>query len=100
MEDSAVGKAIDAPREVLYPAAALPGLAVGWAFYRGRARLVPAPDAGEAVWRPDFPGVEAPPPGSGTRVVRPLPGWPSMVFVAVALLVFVAALLGSAGQGW
>ena len=44
-------------------------------------------------WRPAFPGVEYPPPGSETVVVRPPPGWPAAGLVAGAVLVFGAALV-------
>jgi membrane protease YdiL (CAAX protease family) len=88
-----VATSIDEPDAVLYAAALLLGLAVGWAFYRSRARLVAAP-AGEGVaWRPDFPGVEYPPAGSDTRVVHPRPGWPTRVTVTVAVLIFAAVVL-------
>jgi membrane protease YdiL (CAAX protease family) len=96
---TAVGGAVDEPGAALYPAAFLLGVAVGWAFYRSRSRLVSGPDGGPVGWQPDFPGVEYPPPGSGARVVHPWPGWPGLVAVAAALAVFAAACVWPAGSG-
>ncbi len=45
---------------------------VGYALYQSRARLAAA-DGGLPPWQPAYPGVEYPPPGSGTRVVHPRP---------------------------
>jgi CAAX protease family protein len=65
--------------------------AVAWALYEGRTRLVAA-EPGVAPWRPAYPGVELPPPGSATRVVRPWPHWPCWLAVLAAAAVFAAAL--------
>jgi membrane protease YdiL (CAAX protease family) len=65
--------------------------AVGWALYQSRARLVP--DAEEGLipfrWQPAYPGVEYPPPESGTRVAHPWPSLVTVVLVLVALGAFV-----------
>jgi uncharacterized protein len=45
-------------------------LAAGYALYACRARLVALTEE-LAAWKPDFPGVDYPPPGSKTIVVRP-----------------------------
>jgi membrane protease YdiL (CAAX protease family) len=91
-KDTALGKLIDKPDQTVYPAALILALAVGLALYRSRARLVAAAGAAEPAWRPDFPGVEYPPPESGTRVEHPGPDLPSLVCVAVAVVMFAAAL--------
>ncbi len=62
-------------------------LAVAWALYQSRARLVA--DEGRPLWKPPFPGVEEPPRDSGTRVVRPWPGLVATLLVLVALAAFV-----------
>jgi membrane protease YdiL (CAAX protease family) len=57
--------------------------AVAWALYSSRTRLVVSADETVPPWRPDFPGVEFPPPGSVTRVYRPWLGLlPSAVVLA------------------
>jgi membrane protease YdiL (CAAX protease family) len=89
-KDTAFGRAIDEPSALLYPAALLLGLAVGYAFYRSRGRLV---TTGVEEWRPAFPGVEWPPPGSATRVQNGWPGWPSLACVVIALGLFTAVLV-------
>src|SRR5439155_3404360 len=69
---------LDLPLYV-YGAAVLLVAAVGWAGYRSRAVLVDCPDSGAWLWRPEFPGVELPPPQSATRVVQRGPdglAWP------------------------
>jgi hypothetical protein len=63
-------------------------VAACWALYATRRRVVPeSPDG----WRPAFPGVETPPPGSTSRVAAGAPGWWCAMAVAVALAGFVAA---------
>jgi membrane protease YdiL (CAAX protease family) len=66
--------------------------AVAWALFQSRARLVAV--EGLPLWKPAFPGVEAPPPGSGTRVVAPWPSWLAwgLVFGAVGGLAVTIAL--------
>ncbi|HMF13675.1 MAG TPA: type II CAAX endopeptidase family protein, partial [Gemmataceae bacterium] len=79
----------------LYAAGALLLFAVGWALYKGRARLV---GTEESSWQPPFPSVEYPPPGSGVAVVRPHPGWPALAGVLAALLAFIAVFIYAARQ--
>jgi membrane protease YdiL (CAAX protease family) len=59
--------------------------AVCWASYASRVRVVP----GEGGWKPDFPGVELPPPTSDSRAVRMPLNWASAVAVIGTLVVFV-----------
>jgi len=70
---------------------------VCWAMYKSRARLVAAPDA-VAPWRPDFPGVEYPPPGSATKVYRPWPGWLASGLVLAGILGFAGCIYWAAVQ--
>ncbi|HEY8504154.1 MAG TPA: CPBP family intramembrane glutamic endopeptidase [Gemmataceae bacterium] len=77
---------------VVYAAAILLVLAVGVAFYRGRARLVPI-DPDRPAWRPPYPSVELPPPGSDTVVVRPFAGLRAWALVLAAAGVFGLALV-------
>jgi hypothetical protein len=57
-----------------------------WALWTARARLVTqAPD--RPAWRPEFPGVELPPAGSGTVVRHRLPN-------PIAVLLTLAAFCG------
>jgi membrane protease YdiL (CAAX protease family) len=91
LKGTAAGESIDHPETFMYAPALVLALAVGWALYRGRARLVPTADAKEPLWQPIFPGVEYPPAHSRTQVVRPWPGWQSLTGVALALLIFTAA---------
>jgi membrane protease YdiL (CAAX protease family) len=70
-------------------------LAVAAALYQSRARLV-GEDGGPPTWQPDFPSVEWPPEGSGTRVGH---GWPTRevtVLTIVAFVAFVAACVVAA----
>jgi membrane protease YdiL (CAAX protease family) len=82
--DSAPGTAFPA---AVFVSAGVLLVAVGWALYRSRARLV-APD-GEVAWRPLYPGVEYPPPHSDTRVAHPRPSWVAWLAVLGALAAFV-----------
>jgi hypothetical protein len=75
----------------LYYAAGLLLAAVALAFYLSRARLVPAGD--EPAWRPSYPGVALPPPGSNTRVEAPAPPLASVAVVLLALGSFAAAVV-------
>ncbi len=43
------------------------------------------------MWRPDFEGVEYPPPDSGTRVAHPLPSVLASVAAGGGFFLFVAA---------
>jgi hypothetical protein len=82
--DSAPGTAF--PVAVFVSAAVLL-VAVGWALYQSRARLVAA--AGEAAWRSLYPGVEYPPPDSDTRVAHPRPSWAAALAAGGAFAAFV-----------
>lgn len=57
-----------------------------WALWSGRGRLVSV-DPEQSAWRPEYPGVELPPRGSGTVVRHRLPN-------PVAVLLTLAALGG------
>jgi membrane protease YdiL (CAAX protease family) len=72
-------------------------VAAGWALYRSRARLQAGADHGQASWVPDYPGVEFPPAGSGTIVVRPWPGWLSSGLVLAALAIFAGTIVLAGG---
>jgi hypothetical protein len=73
-------------------------LAVGWALYSGRSRLVPTASPAPA-WHPPYPGVAYPPADSGTVVAHPLPGGPAIGLVAVALIVFIGVIAQALVQG-
>jgi membrane protease YdiL (CAAX protease family) len=78
-----------APGEIplaLYACAGLLMVAVGWALYQSRARLVHGP-TDVPPWQPAFPGVALPPPNSGTVVSHP---WPSLLAVGFVLAAFAA----------
>jgi uncharacterized protein len=91
--EAPVGKSIDEPDLIMYPAALILGLTVAWALYRTRARLAPAPGVAAPHWQPEFPGVELPPPGNRVEVVRPRPSLSTLILVAGAVLIFLAAFL-------
>jgi membrane protease YdiL (CAAX protease family) len=84
--------ALDLP-VLLYVGAGLLLLAVGWALYQSRARLAAADGTEPAPWQPPYPGVDYPPPGSGTRVAQPLPSRTSLVLVMAALIFFVVVFV-------
>jgi membrane protease YdiL (CAAX protease family) len=73
----------------IFAAAAFLLLAIGYALYRSRPRLE-GDLGGPPLWRPEAPGVEWPPPRSGTRVVHP---WPPLDAILVAGAGCVAALV-------
>jgi membrane protease YdiL (CAAX protease family) len=73
----------------VYLAAGVLLLAVGWALYRSRARLV-GEAGGPPPWEPACPGVEYPPPGTGTRVAHPVPDASSWAVLGGAVLAFAA----------
>jgi membrane protease YdiL (CAAX protease family) len=83
---------LDKPAEQLpwqlFAASALLVAAVGWAYFKSRARLADLPSDDAYPWRPAYPGVAYPPPGSPTIVVRPRPDTASWLIVIMALLVF------------
>ena len=82
--DSAPGTAFSV---AVFVSAAVLLVAVGWALYQSRARLV-AP-AGEVAWRPLYPGVEYPPLHSDTRVAHPWPSWVASLAAVGAFAAFV-----------
>jgi hypothetical protein len=93
------GKALETAPDTLpvlaYAAAGVLLLAVGWAMYQGRARLVSVIEDGPA-WRPVYPGVELPPPDSGTVVRTPWPGALALLAVAAAFAALVGVLYRAA----
>jgi membrane protease YdiL (CAAX protease family) len=66
--------------------------AVAWALYEARTRLVTRDESLRPPWRPDYPGVEYPPPGSSTVVWRPWPGWQASGIVLVGVLIFALSI--------
>jgi membrane protease YdiL (CAAX protease family) len=66
--------------------------AVGWALYQCRTRLVTRQSDLRPPWRPDFPGVEYPPPGTSTVVWRPWPGWQACGIVLAGILIFALCI--------
>jgi membrane protease YdiL (CAAX protease family) len=72
----------------LFAASAVLVAAIGYAFYQSRARLAPETARTLFLWQPDFPGVEYPPPGSGTVVVHPMPSALAFAGVATGLILF------------
>ncbi len=75
-----------------YAAAALSLAAVARTFYVTRCRLAPAAETDALAWRPAFPGVESPPQGSASRLLRPAAGIATWAFVAVSTTPLVVAL--------
>jgi len=75
----------------LFAASAVLVAAIGYAFYQSRARLAPETAGTLFLWRPDYPGVEYPPPGCGTVVVHPMPSVLAFGGVGVGLILFVTS---------
>ncbi len=75
----------------LFAASAVLVAAIGYAFYQSRARLAPETARNLFLWRPDYPGVEYPPPGCGTVVVHPMPSVLAFAGVAVGLILFITS---------
>jgi membrane protease YdiL (CAAX protease family) len=73
----------------LYVGAVVLLAAVGFALYQCRSRLAAAAGDGPPPWHPPHPGVEYPPPGSGTKVVHPRPSPLALAVSAGGILVFV-----------
>jgi membrane protease YdiL (CAAX protease family) len=71
----------------VYAGAAILMLAICTGLYLSRARLMAADGSGPPPWQPPYPGVEAPPPGSNTIVVRP--AGQSLVALGLGLLGFL-----------
>jgi membrane protease YdiL (CAAX protease family) len=74
----------------VYAAGLLLLAAIGYALYRSRPRLV-GEVGGPPMWKPAYPGVEYPPPGSGTRVVHPWPSLDAIVVAVAGCLLFLGA---------
>jgi hypothetical protein len=72
----------------IFAAAFLLVMAVAWALYASRARLVQKEGSDKPLWQPSYPGVALPPPGSNTYVASSWPGWlPSLtVLLGIAIL--------------
>ncbi len=77
---------------LLYAAAALLLVSVGWALYASRARLARVDGSSLPPWQPPFPGVVYPPEGSGTAVVRPWPGLLPTLAVAISFASLVGVI--------
>jgi membrane protease YdiL (CAAX protease family) len=75
----------------LFVGAAVLTAAIAYAFYQSRARLLSADPTSVYYWRPDYPGVEYPPPGSGTIVVHPWPSPLALSAVGAGLVIFAGA---------
>jgi membrane protease YdiL (CAAX protease family) len=65
--------------------------AAAYALYQSRARLASEDSERPSLWRPAYPSVEYPPPGSGTRVVHPTLSLPALMASFGGFLLFVAA---------
>jgi membrane protease YdiL (CAAX protease family) len=76
---------------LIYGAALILLGTVGWAMYQSRTRLAAADGNGPPPWRPAYPGVEYPPPASGTVVARPLPNLWSVILTVSGCVAFVGA---------
>jgi membrane protease YdiL (CAAX protease family) len=82
--------------ELIYVGAVLLLIAVGYALYQCRARLeLVEPDL--PAWQPAYPGVEYPPPDSGTRVVHPAPSAAALAAALGGFLAFLALWLTAVG---
>jgi membrane protease YdiL (CAAX protease family) len=81
--------AADQHPALVYGGAVVLLLAVCYALYQSRARLVAADGTGPPPWRPAYPGVEYAPPDSGTRVAHPPPSWVAVAAALAGFAVFV-----------
>ncbi len=93
--DVTTNQHVEQAQTYVYPAAGLLLLAVGWAMYRSRPRLVTDKES-VAPWQPEFPGAACPPPDSGTRLVAGRAG----VLGWGAVLAALTALAASAYFAW
>jgi membrane protease YdiL (CAAX protease family) len=84
----ALERAAEQSPVLVYATASLLVAGVAWALYQSRARLVSVVPEGGVAWRPPFAGVEYPPAGSGTVVVRPWPDRRAAGLVAAAVVLF------------
>ncbi len=82
----------------LYASSALLLAAVGWALYRSRVVVVPEHGAGPNPWRPPYPGVAEPPPGSGAELARHRLDGVAVGAVLAALVFFAATLWWASKQ--
>ncbi|HEX5272193.1 MAG TPA: type II CAAX endopeptidase family protein [Gemmataceae bacterium] len=78
----------------VFAASAFLLLAVGWALYASRGRMVRSDGSDLPPWQPPYPGVALPPPDSGTAVAYPWPG------VAPALAVVGAVVALGCAMYW
>jgi membrane protease YdiL (CAAX protease family) len=76
----------------VYAAAVLLLAIVVWGFSQSWARLADRPGEGTIAWRPAYPGVEYPPPGTATRVVHPRLAWHAWIVVAASLVLFAGSI--------
>jgi hypothetical protein len=96
-----MGEMDTAPEQIpwiLYLGSGLLLAAVAWALYRSRTQLTILTEQGIAPWRPDFPGVEFPPPENVTVANRPWPGWLASGLVLVGILGFAGSIYWAAMQ--
>jgi len=84
---------------LVYLGAGILVASVGWALYLTRARLVSTHAPTQPAWHPPYPGVEYPPPASGTVVHRPWPGWLPSGLVAAGLSAFLAMIYLTQSSG-
>jgi membrane protease YdiL (CAAX protease family) len=76
----------------VFAGAALLLTGAGWALYQSRARLAAEDGVSPPLWQPPYPGVEYPPPGSGTRVIHPRPSPAAIAAAAAGLLAFLGSV--------
>jgi len=76
---------------ILFAGATVLTATIAYAFYQSRARLVSTTPGSAQCWRPDYPGVEYPPPGSDTVVAHPWPNAFALSSVAVGLAIFAGS---------
>jgi membrane protease YdiL (CAAX protease family) len=84
-----------APEEIplaIFATGAFLLVAILIALFQTRARLV-REDGSASTWEPICVGIELPPPGSGVKVVQPLPWAGTVVLVATGVLAFAGTVL-------
>jgi membrane protease YdiL (CAAX protease family) len=74
-------------------------LAVGWALYRSRARLVRQYGHPFPPWQPPYPGVALPPPDGGMMVADTWAGWLPYGLVALTFAGFAVAVVSTHALG-
>lgn len=77
---------------IIYLGSAFLLAAVAWALYRSRTRFAVFTEQGLGLWRPDYPGVEVPPPEEVAGISRPWPGWLASSLVLAGILSFIACV--------